>query len=105
MGFGGAQQGVDLMQAPPFPGDWVERLEDAGVFTDSCDQINWAHLVMECIAEGNARTEALSRQAVVFCEPEWGWDITGVGNGNYVGAHNVGGGTYGNIAGGLTVAW
>ena len=102
MGHGGGQQGVDLMQAPPFEGEWELRLEDAGVLTDACDGRNWASLSDLCIAEGNARTSALALNAVVFCEPEWGFDIVGVGNGNFAGR---GAPVGANVAGGLTVAW
>jgi hypothetical protein len=101
VGNGGAQQGVDLMQAPPFEGEWELRLEDAGVLTDGCDAINWASMIATSIAEGNARTSALALNAVVFSEPEWGFDIVGVGVGNYAGRQ----GPNGAYAGGVTVAW
>lgn len=101
----GAQQGIDLSNPPPFAGEWELRLEDAGILTDACDGRNWAYLIEIALAEGNARTAALALNAVVFCEPEWGFDIVGVGGGNYRGSFLAGGGQFGNIAGGLTVAW
>lgn len=103
MGHGGIQQGVDLNQPGPFLGEWELRLEDAGILTDNCDSRNWAYLSGICIAEGNAYTSALALNAVVFCEPEWGFDIVGVGKSGYYGQTAYG--APANVAGGLTVAW
>ena len=102
MGFAGSQ-GVDLNNPPPFEGEWELRLEDSGAYTDACDQRNWPALLALAVAQGNAATAALAENAVVFCEPEWGFDITGFGNGNYYGAMAYG--APANVSGGLTVAW
>jgi hypothetical protein len=62
-------------------------------------EINYPWLIAMSAMMGNAGTLALWRNSQVFCEPEWGFDISGVGPGNYSGKG-------GNAAvGGMTIWW
>ena len=93
-------QGTDLSQAGHHPFDTEVYEREGLIFELSSDNLNIPWLYTLAVAKGNAATEALARNAVVFCEPEWGLDATGLGGGNYVGAGPMGG-----PSGGMTVAW
>jgi hypothetical protein len=94
-------QAIDLAQAPPFQG-WDESvLEKEGLLNDlvAGGELNFPYLIAMSAMIGNANTLALAHNAVVDCEPEWGFDISGVGPGNYSGRG-------GNAAvGGLNIWW
>ena len=62
--------------------------------------VNIPWLLGISVSIGNATTEAIGRNAVVFCEPEWGFDMTGAGQGSLYGNGGIGSGE-----GGLYVSW
>ena len=64
------------------------------------NSINIPWLLSLSLSIGNATTEAISRNCVVFVEPEWGFDITGGGKGSI-----YGNGGQGTGEGGLYVSW
>lgn len=97
MGFAGSQ-GTDLAQAGVHPLDsWYSEVENLG-YSEPTANIPW--LLSISVARGNAATAAIAKNCVVFCEPEWGCDITGGGK-SRAGGHTQAGGP----SGGLTVAW
>lgn len=73
----------------------IENLTAEG----SADSLNIPWLLSISVAVGNATTQAIGKNAVVFCEPEWGFDMTGQGGGN---VHGVGGSGEGSA---LAVGW
>lgn len=93
-------QAVDLSQAGKHPFDAEVYEREGLIFELSSDNLNIPWLYALAVAKGNAATEALARNAIVFCEPEYGWDATGLGAGGYAGSGPMGG-----PSGGLTVAW
>jgi len=62
--------------------------------------VNIPWLLSLSLAIGNATTQAIDMNAIVCCEPEWGFDMTGAGKGSLYGNGGEGGGT-----GGLYVGW
>jgi len=66
----------------------IENLTAEG----SGDSINIPWLLSISLAVGNATTEAIGKNAVVFSEPEWGFDITGTGKGSLYGNGGIGSG-------------
>jgi hypothetical protein len=100
MGFAGSQS-TDLAQCP-LAGSYSWYLElEGGICEPAAGSLNIPWLVGIMAAEGNAGTSALAKNAVVFCEPEWGWDTSGVGKDVGPGQQMVVGGS----AGGMVVAW
>jgi hypothetical protein len=98
MSFSGAQGG-DLSQAG-FSGSYEFYLDREGGTTElAAGSMNIPWLAGLIISQGNAMTEAIGRNAVVFCEPEYGNDSDGGGGaaGGYAGM--------GASSGGLSVAW
>ena len=92
-------QAVDLINSMPFYGydtSIIER-ENLGL-GDGYGQLNIPWYIGLSAMMGNAGTTALSRNAVVFCEPEWGYECVGMGS-------SYPGGVIGGPSGGLTVAW
>ena len=79
--------------------EWIMAIENL-TNEGSCDSINIPWLLSLSVSMGNAATEAISRNCVVFCEPEWGFDMTGTGKGSMYGNGGTGTGE-----GALYVSW
>lgn len=79
--------------------EWFHQIENLSIIGDA-NSINIPWLLGISVSIGNATTEAIGRNAVVFCEPEWGFDITGGGKGSLYGNGGIGSGE-----GGLYVSW
>ena len=80
---------------------WYAAIENLTAEGDA-NSINIPWLLSISVAVGNATTQAIGKNAVVFCEPEWGFDITGAGQGSMYGN---GGTSGGDGAGGLYVTF
>jgi hypothetical protein len=96
---------ANITQNPPLgqmniePMDaWYAAIENLTAEGDA-GSINIPWLLSISVAVGNATTQAIGRNAVVFSEPEWGFD-TGAGKASMY----TGGGTGGG-EGGLYVSW
>lgn len=96
----------NITQNPPFgqmniePMDvWYAAVENLTAEGDA-NSLNIPWLLSLSVTVGNAATEAIGKNAVVFCEPEWGFDITGAGQGSLYGNGGTGSGQ-----GGLYVSW
>lgn len=74
----------------------IENLTAEG----DANSINIPWLLQISVTLGNATTQAIGRNAVIFCEPEWGFDMTGAGQGSLYGSGGTGSGE-----GGLYVSW
>jgi hypothetical protein len=100
MGFEGAQ-GADLAQCP-LAGSYSYYLENENALYEmAAGSINIPWLMGLALGEGNGGTAALAANAVVFCEPEWGFEGGGIGKDIGPGQQMViGGSTGGNV-----VAW
>ena len=61
--------------------------------------VNIPWLLSISVAIGNATTQAIGQNAVIFTEPEWG-EATGMGKGSLYGSGGIGSGE-----GGLYVSW
>jgi len=92
------------LQFEPFPlkplfglDSWYADIEN--LTSQGGDSLNIPGLLEISVSIGNATTEAISRNAVVFCEPEWG-EVTGAGVGSMYGNGGTGSGE-----GGLYVSW
>ena len=97
-----AAQSVDLAQPPPFLGFDESLLEHEGLICEitAGGEFNFPAIIALSAMMGNAATVALAHNAQVFCEPEWGYDISGGGFGrNYTGAGGRG------AIGGATIWW
>jgi hypothetical protein len=82
-----------------FTGYDEETLGNEGLInTGGTPNIPW--LLGLSVSMGNAMTEAIARQSVIYCEPEYGWD--GGGGGNEAGGSQIGAGGSSN---GLIVSW
>ncbi len=82
-----------------FTGYDEETLGNEGLInTGGTPNIPW--LLGLSVSMGNAMTEAIAKQAIIYQEPEWGWD--GGGGGNESGASQIGAG---GSSGGLLVSW
>lgn len=85
----------------PLAGSYSWYLElEGGLYEPAAGSINIPWLLGLSVSMGNAGTRALADNAVVFCEPEWGFDVMGgkdIGPGQQM---FVGGSTGGQI-----VAW
>jgi hypothetical protein len=82
-----------------FTGYDEETLGNEGLInTGGTPNIPW--LLGLSVSMGNAMTEAIAKQAVIYCEPEYGWD--GGGGGNEAGDSQIGAGGSSN---GLIVSW
>lgn len=88
----------NITQNPPFgtaniePLDaWYAAIEN--LTAEGCaDSVNIPWLLSISVAIGNATTQAIGMNAVVFSEPEWGFDITGAGVGSMYGNGGIGSG-------------
>lgn len=78
---------------------WYAAIENLTAEGDA-NSLNIPWLLELSVSIGNATTEAISRNCVVFCEPEWGFDMTGGGQGSMYGNGGMGSGE-----GGLYVSW
>lgn len=78
---------------------WYAELENIGCEL-TAGSINIPYWLAMSVTQGNSLTESISRNAVVFSEPEWGFDATGTGKSGFSGMGGMGG-----PSGGLTVAW
>jgi hypothetical protein len=82
-----------------FTGYDEETLANEGLInTGGTPNIPW--LLGLSVSMGNAMTEAIAKQNIIYCEPEWGWD--GGGGGNEAGDSQIGAG---GSSGGLIVGW
>lgn len=100
MGFAGAQ-GADLQQCP-LAGSYSYYLENEGsLYEPASGSINIPWLAGLCISEGNGLTSALASNCIVFSEPEWGIENTGINKDIGPGQNMVMGGN----TGGMIVAW
>lgn len=94
-------QSTDLAQCP-LAGSYSDYLEiENSLYEMASGSINIPWLYSLCVSEGNAATSALAANAVVFCEPEYGWEATGMNKDIGPGQQMVTGGSYG----GMIVAW
>jgi len=78
---------------------WFAAIENLTAEGDA-NSINIPWLLSLSATLGNAYTKAISQNCIVFCEPEWGMDITGAGTGSMYGNGGIGSGE-----GGLYVSW
>lgn len=101
MSFSGSQQ-ADLMQAALAGSySYYLELENGTAEISSEGSINIPWVLGLALSEGNALTKALGETANVFCEPEWGFDVTGGGKDIHPGDQMwMGGGV-----GGFIVSW
>jgi hypothetical protein len=97
MSYAGSQGG-DLQQAG-HDGSYSYYLDMEGGVTElAAGSINIPWLAGIIISQGNAMTEAIARNSVVYVEPEYGLECTGAGGaGGYQGM--------GGSSGGLVVSW
>lgn len=58
------------------------------------NSVNIPWLLQLSLSIGNATTNAISKNCVVFCEPEWGLDSTGGGKASMFCGSGEGGGVY-----------
>lgn len=94
-------QQADLMQCPLI-GSYSYYLElEGGLCEPAAGSINIPWLLGLSVGQGNAFTTALASNAQVFCEPEWGWDVSGGGKDIGPGQQMVVGGN----TGGQIVQW
>ncbi len=94
-------QTTDLAQCP-LAGSYSWYLElEGGISEGSPGNMNIPWLLGIMVAQGNAGTSALAHNAVVFCEPEWGWDVSGGGKDIGPGQQMIVGGS----SGGMVIAW
>lgn len=70
---------------------WYAAIENLTAEGDA-NSINIPWLLGISVTVGNAATKAISQNCVVFCEPEWGFDITGAGTGSMYGSGGQGSG-------------
>lgn len=99
MSWAGAQA-TDLAQAGKHPLDGFYHDVENLSFEGSANNLNIPWLLGISVSRGNAATKAIAQGCVVFCEPEWGYECTGMGGGGY-----RGGGPMGGPSGGLSVSW
>jgi hypothetical protein len=98
MSFSNITQNPPLGQMNVEPLDqWYAEIEN--LTSEGIDSVNIPWLLSISLAIGNATTEAIGRNAVVFSEPEWG-EIVGAGVGSMYGNGGIGSGE-----GGLYVSW
>lgn len=60
--------------------EWIVGMENL-TSEGSAGSVNIPWLLSISVSMGNAATEAIGKNAVIFCEPEWGLDITGGSSG------------------------
>lgn len=100
MSFHNITQNPPLGQMNVEPLDsWYAAIENLTAEGDA-NSINIPWLLGLSVSQGNAATNAIAKNCVVFCEPEWGLDITGAGKGSMYGNGGIG-----NGEGGLYVSW
>jgi hypothetical protein len=94
MSFSNISQNPPLGQMNIEPLDeWFAAIENLTAVGDA-NSINIPWLLSISLSVGNATTEAISRNCVVFSEPEWGFDQTGLGQSGMIGGSGEGGGVY-----------
>ena len=94
-------QSTDLAQCP-LDGSYSAYLEaENSTYEMASGSINIPWLYGLCVSDGNANTAALAANCVVFSEPEWGWEATGINKDIGPGQNMVVGGS----TGGMIVAW
>jgi hypothetical protein len=72
-------QTTDLGQCP-LAGSYSDYLAwENGVSEPGSGSLNIPYLMGIMVSMGNAATSALAKNAIVFCEPEWGFDVSGSG--------------------------
>ncbi len=99
MSFSNITQNPPLGQMNIEPMDeWYAAIENLTAVGDA-SSINIPWLLSISLSIGNATTQAIARNAVVFSEPEWA-DGTGGGQGSMYGNGGTGSGE-----GGLCVSW
>lgn len=72
--------------------EWYAAIENL-ICVGDANSINIPWLLGISLSVGNATTAAISKNCVVFCEPEWGFD-TGSGKASMYGGSGEGGGIY-----------
>jgi hypothetical protein len=72
--------------------EWFSAMENLVAVGDA-GSINIPWLLGIATSVGNAATAAIGRNAVVFCDTEWG-EVTGAGKGTMMGGSGEGGGVY-----------
>lgn len=86
----------------PLAGSYSDYLEkEGGIWEQAYSSVNIPWLLALSVSMGNAYTKGLAQNAQVFCEPEWGFDVSGGGKDIGPGQQMVTGGS----TGGLIVAW
>jgi hypothetical protein len=73
--------------------EWYAAIENLTAVGDA-GSINIPWLLGISVSIGNATTSAIAKNAVIFCEPEWGFDMTGGGQATMYGGSGEGGGVY-----------
>jgi hypothetical protein len=100
MSFSNISQNPPLGQMNIEPMDaWYAAIENLTA-EGGAGSVNIPWLLAISVSVGNATTQAIGKNAVVFCEPEWGFDMTGSGKGSMYGNGGIGSGE-----GGLYVSW
>lgn len=79
--------------------EWIASIENLVAVGDA-NSINIPWLLGISVSVGNAATQAIGKNCIVFCDP--GWDCEGIGMGK--GSMYGNGGT-GSGEGGLYVSW
>ena len=98
----------NITQNPPFGqmnieamDQWYAEIGDLRS-TGGGGSVNIPWLLSISVAIGNATTQAIAQNAVIFTEPEWGLDVSGAGAGA---GSMYGSGGIGSGEGGLYVSW
>jgi len=99
MSFSNITQNPPLGQMNIEPLDeWFAAIENLVAVGDA-SSINIPLLLAISVSQGNAYTQAIGKNAVVWIDPEWG-ECTGAGKGSMYGNGGIGSGE-----GGLYVSW
>jgi hypothetical protein len=72
---------------------WFDAMENLSSVGDA-NSINIPWLLALSVSIGNATTSAIAKNCVVFCEPEWGLDNSGLGKMGMFSGSGEGGGVY-----------
>ncbi len=92
MSFSNITQNPPLGQMNVEPLDaWFAAIENLTAEGDA-NSLNIPWLLQLSVSVGNATTAAIGRNAVIFCDPEWGYDMTGGGKGSLYGSGGTGSG-------------
>lgn len=99
MSFSNITQNPPLGQMNIEPMDaWFAEIENLTAEGDA-NSVNIPWLLSLSLSIGNATTQAIAKNCVVFVDPEWG-EVTGMGKGSM-----YGNGGQGSGEGGLYVSW